>query len=87
MGLLPPELDRASREELAGLEEELGRLAGESEAAEARARELMEREAKGEGPFAGEIHGLKQTKQRLAAEMRHLRVRMNWLLAGEPREG
>lgn len=87
MSLLPPELDEGARTELARLEDELGRLAGEMEAVESRSRELMEREARGEGPYATEIHGLKQTKQRLAAEARHLRVRVNWLLAGEPREG
>ena len=62
------------------LEDEIARLAGERELCEARARRLMEREVAGQGIFATEIFELKQNKQVLATEIKHLRVRLNYLL-------
>lgn len=66
----------------AELEAEIARLADERDQCEAEARRLMEREAAGEGVFAAQVFELKQKKQVLATEIRHLQVRLNHLLLG-----
>jgi hypothetical protein len=63
------------------LETEIAELTAQREHCEARAKELMQREAAGEGVFAKEIFELKQRKQMLNTEIQHCRVRLNlWRL-------
>jgi len=67
---------------VAELEQEIAGLEQEQRRCEARARELMEREARGEGVFADQIFRQKQEKLRLATEIRHRQVRINHLRLG-----
>lgn len=62
------------------LEAEIARLAEEREQCEAEARRYLERETAGQGVFAAEIFELKQKKQVLTTEIRHLQVKLNYLL-------
>ena len=71
-----PELKREARE----LEQELQRLEAEQQEREQRARELMEREARGEGTFAREIFELKREKMMLATQAQYIRVRLKYIL-------
>lgn len=73
MNQMPPE------ETIEELSAELQRLRSEQAECERKARELMEAEARGEGPFAQEIFRLRQRKQMLGASEHHARVRLNFL--------
>lgn len=61
------------------LKAEIATLTAEQEACVLEARQLLEREVRGEGVFAQEMHQLKQKKQMLGASIQHVRVRLNWL--------
>lgn len=80
--LTSPLDDPAVRERLAVLEREIAELAREQAVCAAEVRGLMEREAKGEGPFAQEINTLKQRKMMLATEVQHRKAKLNALLLG-----
>ncbi len=77
-----PQIDEETRRQVAELEREIAALEQEQRRCETRARELMEREARGEGVFADQIFRCKQDKLRLATEIRHRQVRINHLLLG-----
>lgn len=77
-----PEDPARRREEIARLEEEIASLKREQAACESKARDLMRREAEGEGVYAAEIHQNKQNKMRLLTEIKHRRVLINHLLMG-----
>ncbi len=63
------------------LEEEIAGLAAQQKECDQEAKELARREMAGEGPFAAQIHALKQRKMVLTTEMQHKKVRINALLA------
>lgn len=70
------------RERLARLEAEIAELAaGQAQCAD-QIKDLLAREARGEGPFAGQIHELKQRRMMLATEIQHRKARLNRLLLG-----
>ena len=83
-GITPPSSYTAEewaevKQEMAGLEaEETARLEAKA-AVEAEIRDLMAREAAGEGVFAARIHELRQKCHVLEWEAQHLRARINRL--------
>ncbi len=77
-----PEREAEIRRQVAELEREIAELEAEQRRCQARARELLEREARGEGVFASQIFQCKQDQLRLATEIRHRQVRINHLLLG-----
>ncbi|MFH1060113.1 MAG: hypothetical protein V1797_15735 [Pseudomonadota bacterium] len=70
------------RRRMEELEGEIAELAVRQEECAAEVRDLLAREAAGEGPFAGRIHALKQRRMVLATEVQHRKVRINALLLG-----
>ena len=70
-------------EEITGLEREIEQLAQEQAECQAQTRERLEKEARGAGGLANQIHQLKQKKLMLATQRQHLKVRLNWILLGE----
>ena len=70
--------------EITRLEREIEQLARKQTECQALTRELLQKEARGAGGLANQIHQLKQKKLMLATQRQHLKVRLNWiLLAGD----
>lgn len=74
--------DPQARRRLADLESEIGELSAELAGCAQEAKDLLVREAAGEGPFAARIHELKQRRMMLATEIQHRKARINALLWG-----
>lgn len=77
-----PADDPEMRRNIAKNEREIEKLKAEQELVEAKAKDLIEREVAGEGPFAGEIYQLKQRKMEIVTEVQTLRARINRALLG-----
>jgi len=69
-----------ARQEIERLNQEIEGLQNEILSHEKEVRELMEREAQGEGIFAARVFELKQGKMRLITEIQHRKVHINHLL-------
>lgn len=69
-----------TRREIERVNGEIDELQKNIQANDREARELMEREARGEGVFAARIFELKQNKMMLITEIQHKKVRINHLL-------
>jgi septal ring factor EnvC (AmiA/AmiB activator) len=70
------------RAEIDKLQAELDLLTDKQKQCNLFVRELMEKEAAGEGPFAKEIHQHKQDSNMLTTQMQHIRVRINRIKLG-----
>jgi hypothetical protein len=68
--------------EIERLEAEYHQLKREQDKCNQAAKELLEREIKGEGFFAAEIYEQKQSSIVLATQMQHLRARINRIKLG-----
>ena len=80
LGGIPPEVQA----EVDRLNQKIAELEEQVRDCDRRARELMEREAAGQGVFAAEVFQNKQRKMMLTTEIQHLKVRINhMLLTGE----
>ncbi|KMY68830.1 hypothetical protein AAU61_04385 [Desulfocarbo indianensis] len=69
-----------TRREIERINGEIDELQKNIQANDREARELMEREARGEGVFAARVFELKQKKMMLITEIQHRKVRINHLL-------
>lgn len=67
--------------QIKALEAEIAELNAQQQACDQEAKDLARREMAGEGPFASQIHALKQRKMVLITEAQHKKVRINALLA------
>ncbi len=76
LGGIPPQVQA----EVDGLNQKIAELEEQVRDCDRQARELMEREAAGEGVFAAEVFRHKQRKMMLLTEIQHLKVRINHLL-------
>lgn len=74
--------DPAVRRRMEELEAQIAELAASQAESAREAKDLLAREAAGEGPFAARIHELKQRRMMLATEIQHCKVRINALLLG-----
>ena len=74
--------DPEVRRRLAELEAEIADLAVRQARCADEAKDLLAREAAGEGAFAAQIHELKQRRMMLATEIQHRKARLNALLLG-----
>ena len=74
--------DPEVRAGIAKCEMEIEKLEAEKVLVEAKARDLLEREVDGQGPFAGEIYQLKQRKMEIITDVQTLRARINRALLG-----
>lgn len=72
--------DPETMAQIKALEAEIAELAAQQVACDQEAKELARREMAGQGPFARQIHELKQRKMVLATEAQHRKVRINALL-------
>ncbi len=77
-----PETIQDPQLEIQKLEAEHDRLTEERNQCNLLARKLMEKEARGEGPFAKEIYGHKQNSFVLATRMQHIRAKINRIKLG-----
>jgi hypothetical protein len=68
--------------QIKALEAEIADLHAQRKKCEQETKELARREMAGEGPFAAQIHALKQRKMVLTTEAQHRRVRINALILG-----
>ena len=73
-------MSEETRLEMERLNQEIENIQKEIEACDQEAKELLEREARGEGVYASRVFELKQGKMRLITEMQHKKVRFNHLL-------
>lgn len=73
-------LSDEAHQEVECLNKEIDDLLAQIESHDKEVRDLMEREAKGEGIFAARVFELKQSKMRLITEVQHKKVRINHLL-------
>jgi hypothetical protein len=65
--------------QIKALEAEIADLHAQQKQCEQETKELARREMAGEGPFAAQIHALKQRKMVLATEAQHRKVCINAL--------
>jgi hypothetical protein len=70
------------QKQIEALEDEITSLSREADDLKKQVAGLIQREAAGEGPFAGEIFRLGQRRQMLHTEIQHRRVKINHLLLG-----
>jgi hypothetical protein len=68
--------------QIKALEAEIADLHAQRKQCEEETKELARREMAGEGPFAAQIHALKQRKMVLTTEAQHRKVRINALILG-----
>lgn len=72
--------DPETMERIHALEAEIANLAAQHKQCDHDYKELARREIAGEGPFAAQIHELKQRKMVLATEIQHRKARIKALL-------
>ncbi|MBI5523308.1 MAG: hypothetical protein HY910_11810 [Desulfarculus sp.] len=73
--------DPETMDQIKALEAEIADLNAQQQACDQEVKDLAQREMAGEGPFAAQIHALKQRKMVLVTEAQHKKVRINALLA------
>lgn len=77
--ILNPVNEQIQRE-IERLNQEIGELQAEIEANDQEVKDIIEREARGEGVFAARVFELKQGKMRMITEIQHRKVHINHLL-------
>jgi hypothetical protein len=77
--ILNPVNEQIQRE-IERLNQEIGEIQAEIQASEQEVKDIMEREARGEGVFAARVFELKQGKMRMITEIQHRKVHINHLL-------
>ena len=74
------DLNDEAQQEIEQLNQEIAELQDKINNHEKEAKELLEREARGQGVFAARVFELKQGKMALLTEIQHKKVRINHLL-------
>ncbi len=79
-------ISEQAQQQVDQLNQQIAELQQEIERCEQEVRELLEREARGEGVFAAEVFERKQRKMMLTTEIQHKKVRINHILLGSAPE-